>query len=113
MSFEVPSEAPPRAPCFTADDVTGILLERGWLSADCGIVEDAALNAWLARAAELLGPHVGDRASLAELLALVFEYDASIALREPANQAVLTREGAREVIRELANRILGGGDVDS
>ena len=34
-------------------------------------------------------------------------------LRDAANQAVLARAGAREVIRELANRILDGGDVDS
>ena len=34
-----------------------------------------------------------------------------VARRE--NQAVLAREGAREVIRELANRVLEGGDIDS
>jgi hypothetical protein len=34
-------------------------------------------------------------------------------LRDPANQAVLARAGAREVIRALANQILDGGEVDS
>ena len=70
-------------------------------------------QAWLARAAELLGPHAADRSALASLLALVFGYDAAAILGDEANQAVLAREGARDVIRELANRILEGGDVDS
>ena len=52
-------------------------------------------------------------AALADLLALVFAYDAQSLVREPTNQAVLAREGARDVIREVANRLLDGGDVDS
>ena len=34
-------------------------------------------------------------------------------MREPENHEVLARSGAREVIRELANRVLEGGDIDS
>jgi len=71
------------------------------------------MQAWLARAAELLGPHAPDRAAMKNLLALVFRYDAGEILPDAANQAVLVRDGAHEVIRELANRVLAGGDVDS
>ena len=49
----------------------------------------------------------------AALLALVFNYDAAANLREAENQSLLAREGAREVIRELASRVFEGGDVDS
>jgi hypothetical protein len=77
-------------------------------------VEDRPdLLAWCARAADLLGPQAGSHAALGELLSLVFAYEASAVLQEAGNQDVLARSGAREVIRELANRILDGGDVDS
>jgi Anticodon binding domain len=103
---------------FTAADVAAILRERGWLAPTPELgaaepVEDPALDEWLARAAELLGPHAADRAALASLLTLVFNYDARALLDDAANQAVLAREGARDVIRELANRVLDGGPVDS
>jgi len=112
MAFDAPSEEPPTA-IFSAEDVGEILRERGWLAAAADTAEDGALRAWLARAAELLGPHAADRAALADLLGLVFNCDASAILREPANQAVLAREGSRDVIRELAHRVLDGGDIDS
>ncbi len=54
-----------------------------------------------------------DRASLAELLALIFNYDAPTILQTPASHAVLIREGARDVIRELALAVLEGPAVDS
>jgi hypothetical protein len=98
---------------FTAADIAAILREEGWLAAAPGSSEDPAVQAWLARAAELLGPHAADRAALAGLLALVFNYCASALLEEAANQEVLARSGAREVIRELANRVLDGVDIDS
>ena len=100
---------------MTAADVASILREHGWL-APAPAREPSAnapLDAWLERAAELLGPHAADRTALASLLALVFTYDARALLDNAANQAVLAREGTREVIRELANRILDGGAVDS
>lgn len=110
MVSDAPSAAPPSAVSFTADDIADILRERGWL--DAGRDVDPALH-WLARAGELLGPHAQDRAILADLLALVFTYDAAAVLGEPGSQAVLAREGSRDVIRELANRLLDGGDIDS
>ncbi|HKV05724.1 MAG TPA: hypothetical protein VJO53_11535 [Candidatus Acidoferrales bacterium] len=98
---------------FARADVAAILRERGWLDSVMEHDADPALNAWCDRAGELLGPHAPDRSTLAELLALVFHYDAAAALRLDANQSVLAREGAREVIRELANRILDRGSLDS
>lgn len=96
---------------FGASDVAAILRERGWLSS--GAAENISLAEWLADAAALLGPRAADRAALAALLALIFEYDAHAILRERESQMVLAREGAREVIRALALAILSRGDVDS
>jgi len=101
------------ANCFSANDVADILCERGWLAAGVESGRDADLNAWLNRATGLLGPHAADRAAFAALLELIFVYDAAAVLCDPVNQDVLARTGAREVIRELANRILDGGDIDS
>jgi len=114
MSF-VPSTAAavPAANLFMSGDIAAILVERGWLAAPREIEADAPLSVWLARAAELLGPHAADRASLSELLELIFYYDAPALLAKTANQDVLARSGAREVIRELANHLLDGRDVDS
>jgi len=98
---------------FSANDVAGILCEHGWLTAQLESARDTALEFWLNRAAELLGPHAADAAALSVLLELVFSYDAAAILRDPAHQDVLARTGAREVIRELANRVLEGNDVDS
>jgi Anticodon binding domain len=114
MSSGAPPEAISTPGPFTSKDVAVILRERGWLNAEGPAAESQGeLQAWFGRAAELLGPHAADRVALGELLALVFVYDAAVILREPANQAVLAREGAREVIRELANRVLASGDLDS
>jgi len=104
-SREVPAAA---ANPFTADDVASILRARGWLRQ-----ENEALAAWLGEAAALLGPHAADRAALEDLLRLVFEYDAGAVLAKPKSHAVLSREGAREVLRALAMEILSGGPVDS
>lgn len=93
---------------FTAADVAAILRERGWLRE-----EDAAVFYWFADAAALLGPHAADRKALADLLALVFEYDARAILSARASQEVLARGGAREVLRVLASEILSGAPVDS
>ena len=115
MRQTIDSSPAPQAPVtgFTAADIAQILVERGWLAAATTMPANDALQAWLARAAELLGPHAADRKELAELLALVFGYEAAALLQEPASQAVLAREGSREVIRELANRVLDGGEIDS
>ena len=47
------------------------------------------------------------------MFSLVFAYDAPTLLGEPASHALLARSGAREVIRELANRVLADGEIDS
>jgi nondiscriminating glutamyl-tRNA synthetase len=109
------AESAPPTNSFGPADIAEILHEKGWLpvGALSSAEEDAALQAWLARASDLLGPQAQDRATLAQLLRLIFEFDAAAALATPENHNVLAREGARDVIRELANRILEGGDVDS
>jgi len=109
----MPLEQPAPVKLFTARDVSEVLVERGWLVAGPRPDADGALPAWLKRAADLLGPHAVDRASLAELLALVFYYDAGALLRETAGQGLLAREGSRDVIRELANRVLDQDSIDS
>ncbi len=112
MTEDTSAESPlALANSFAGADIAAILRESGWL--DAAYEADAALQAWLARAAELLGPHAASRTALANLLALIFSYDAPAILRAAANQDVLAREGARDVIRELANRVLEGGDLDS
>jgi hypothetical protein len=114
MSSDARPEAPFAVGSSTSEDVAAILGKRGWLSSENATAESqTALQTWFARAAELLGPHAAGRAALEDLLALVFGYDAGAILSQPANQAVLVRDGARDVIRELANRVLPGGDVDS
>ena len=110
-----PAEAPLNASPFTGADIEEILSEKGWLNT-AGAERSGTLRGfqgWCARAAELLGPQAGDRESLASLLELVFTFDAALAMRDPENHEVLARSGAREVIRELANRVLEGGDIDS
>jgi hypothetical protein len=114
MTHDASAESPiALANSFVSADIAAILRERGWLDAAHTEEAGSELQAWLSRAAELLGPHASDRDALAELLSLIFSYDAIAILQDPANQAVLAREGARDVIRVLANRVLEGGDVDS
>ena len=101
---------------FAARDVEEILRERGWLlrDGDGARGEDAPqLDAWLAQAASLLGTHAADRVGLAELLALIFHFDAAATLATRDAQAVMMRTGSREVIRELAKLILDGAAIDS
>ena len=113
MAFDGSSQAPPATAVFTADDIGEILRERGWLAGHARLAANSMLRAWLTRAAELLGPQAADCAALADLLGLVFNFDAATILLQPASQAVLAREGSRDVIRELANRVLDAGDIDS
>lgn len=65
------------------------------------------------QAAKGAGDMAEARAKLEALLWLVFEYDARAVLATPEAQEVLLREGAREVIRELAHLVLAGPEVDS
>lgn len=100
---------------FSAADVEAILRERGWLFGPA----TPETEEWMRDAAEWLGLQVAlhsaddGQAALAKLLNLIFVYDAASLLENIANQAVMAREGARDVIRELANRVLDGGDIDS
>lgn len=113
MTAAIPMKSgAPRENIFSAADVKEILRERGWLNENTAVNKEAG-EAWAARAAFLLGPQAADRTVLADLLALVFNYDASEILRTAVSHAVLGREGAREVIRELALGVLEGSAVDS
>jgi hypothetical protein len=115
--MEQPTEAAPqthRASPYTAEDVEAIARRRGWLTGE-GANEGAtsACREWAEEAARLLGPQAADRQVLEELLGLVFYYDAREILARPESQAVMSREGAREVLRELAASILDSGEVNS
>ena len=115
---------------FTAADISTILRERGWSdrgatpgthtssrgdapSAQLRAYPDEEWEAWLTDAAALLGFHAADSDALAELLSLIFQYDARAILQLPASHAILARQGAREVVRELAHLVLEGPEVDS
>jgi hypothetical protein len=89
---------------FTAGDVSGILRERGWLAAE----PSAEQRAWCERAALMLGGHVADRAGLAELVGLVFQYDARKIISRVESHVVLSRYAARGVLRQVALLLLDG-----
>ena len=94
---------------FVAADVAAILAARNWM------VGDPSPNqlAWCERAAALLGPHVSDRPALADLLVLVFHYNASEVLTRVDSHITLSRYGAREVVRQLALLLLEGAPLTS
>ncbi|MGH9702755.1 MAG: hypothetical protein ACRD4K_05225 [Candidatus Acidiferrales bacterium] len=110
---------------WTARDIETILRQRGWLKIEC----DAGLEAWLAEAAALLSRSTGNtavevearshpeaeqsREALADLMNLIFQYDAEESLARIQSHIVLARAGSRAVIRELANRVLEGPEIDS
>jgi hypothetical protein len=93
---------------FCGADVAGVLAARGWNTAE-ERGDEAERSAWCERAAFLLGPQVVDRDGLADLLGLVFEYDAGRLLNEVEAHNVMARYAARDVIRMLAQLVLGGG----
>ncbi len=94
---------------FVATDVVGILRERGWLAAD----PTPEQIAWCEHAANILGGHVADRSALAELLSLVFHYDAGEILSRVESHVVLSRYGARDVLRQVALLLLDGAALTS
>jgi hypothetical protein len=113
---ESANETPPAEPAtehrFTVMDIAEIVERRGWLVDHTSVTDETfGIHVWFARALTLLGPMSSTREHLESLLALVFEYDAAANLALPDNREVLVRTGAREVIRELANRILDGGGI--
>lgn len=94
---------------FTASDVLSILRERGWLAAEPSLEQ----HAWCERAALMLGGHAADRAALAELLGLVFQYDAREIISKVESHVVLSRYAARGVLRQVALLLLDGAALTS
>src|SRR5438132_9954579 len=95
------------ASVFTARDVVAILRERGWLIAEASVEQQT----WCERAAAMLGGHAADRAALADLLALVFHYDAREIISRVESHVVLSRYAARSVLRRVALLLLEGGTL--
>jgi hypothetical protein len=87
---------------YTAADVLAILRERGWLVAEASLEQQA----WCERATSMLGGHVSDRAGLADLLSLVFQYDARDIISKVDSHVVLSRYAARGVLRQVALLLL-------
>lgn len=105
-----PSDAPFAATSlFCATDVLAILRERGWLAAEASLEQQA----WCERAASMLGGHATDRAALADLLGLVFQYDASEIISRVESHVVLSRYAARDVLRQVALLLLDGAPLTS
>jgi hypothetical protein len=94
---------------FTAADVAAILNAQGWLATEPSTEQ----LAWCEHAAALLGPQAADRAALAELLALVFHYDAHEIIARVDSHVVLSRYAARDVLRQLALLLLDGARLTS
>jgi glutamyl/glutaminyl-tRNA synthetase len=92
-----------------AREVIEILRAEGWLVGDAS----PAQSAWCERAAALLGPQVTERRSLADLLHLVFHYNAQELLAKVESHAVLARYAARDVLRHLALLLLDGAPLTS
>jgi nondiscriminating glutamyl-tRNA synthetase len=92
---------------FTSADIESILAERGWLPAAISPQQ----RAWSEHAAALLGPQAADRAALADLLGLIFHYNAGEVMRNVESHAVMSRYAAREVIRRLAPPLLDGSPL--
>jgi|SRR5579859_62150 len=104
---ETPSVSAAAVNVFTASDVAGILREQSWLSSEASPQQIA----WCERAAVLLGPHASDSRSLTDLLQFVFHYDAQEILARVESHSVLSRSGAREVLRHLALLLLDGAPL--
>ncbi len=94
---------------FTSGDVQATLRERGWLTID----PTPEIEAWCGHAAAILGSQAPDCATLAELLALVFHYDAHEILARVESHEVLARYAARDVLRHLALLLLDGAPLNS
>ena len=99
---ESPNASAATANPFKARDVEEILRERGWLAAN----PSSGQFAWCERAAALLGPQAANRAELADLLGLIFHYDARELLEKVENHVVLSRYAGRDVVRQLALLLL-------
>jgi nondiscriminating glutamyl-tRNA synthetase len=103
------SAAPIAVNPFSAAEVVNILRERGWLAGE----PSREQLAWCEHAAAILGTHAADENALAELLALVFHYDAREIVTRVETHVVLSRFGARSVLRRLALQLLEGTPLSS
>ena len=94
---------------LTREDVSALLRERGWLGGEPNVGQ----LAWCEHAVAVLGPQAADRAALADLLSLVFQYDARELLGKTESHVVLSRYAARDVLRQLALLLLDGAPLTS
>ena len=94
---------------FTSRDVSEILRERAWHTAEL----DLEQSAWCDHAAALLGPQSPDRAALESLLGLVFHYDAGKILSDVNAHVALSRYAARDALRQLASLLLDPAPLTS
>jgi hypothetical protein len=94
---------------FATSDVLTILREREWLAGELTTEQIS----WCGRAAAMLGGHATDSTALAELLGLIFQYDAQEVISRVESHVVLSRYAARDVLRELALMLLDGTPLDS
>jgi hypothetical protein len=94
---------------FTAADVLAILRERGWVAGEASHEQ----HVWCERAASMLGGHAADRGALADLLGLVFHYDAREIISRVESHVVLSRYAARDVLRQVALLLLDGAPLTS
>ena len=103
------AEHPTRVNPYTVADVLAILFENQCLSQE-PTPEQAA---WAERAAQLLGHYAENREGLANLLCLVFHYDAGEILATCEAHMALSRCAARDVIRDLALSLLDAAPFTS
>ena len=94
---------------FNAADVLAILRERGWLAAE----PSPEQHGWCERAASMLGGRAADRTALADLLGLVFQYDAREIISRVESHVVLSRYAARDVLRQVALLLLDEAPLTS
>jgi glutamyl/glutaminyl-tRNA synthetase len=107
INRETPTPEPRRINLFSAQDVIAILQEKGWLNGE----PNETQSAWCARAAALLGPQVTEHTALADLLSLIFRYDAGAILQSKEAHVVMSRYAARDVLRQLALLLLDEAEL--
>ena len=104
---EAPTPRAERVSFFSVEDVIAILQEKVWLSGG----PDEKQAAWCSKAAAFLGPQAADRSRLADLLGLIFQYDARAILETKEAHVVMSRYAARDVLRQLALLLLDGAEL--
>ena len=109
MPEQTPNAIEAFANPFTKHDVAAILRERGWLSGEASPQQ----LTWCEHAAAILGTQAADRNALADLLSLIFHYDPREILECVESHVVLSRNAARDVVRQLAFHLLEPSPLDS